>query len=388
MSGAVLLLLAACAWGAGVPVPPIADPVLVARRAELAEAGLAMRQGIHADEASGARYYTGRADGALGGWELYSEALVQIGMGWPSEHIRGGVRLALARLREQDDRIPRHVGGKADDRGHFAPFLCQTLALVRTAYGEPDGITEPDYRRLQRYLERWLDAEDTDRDGLAEWPGATGREAAVELNCWLVRELRALAPIARQCGQSDEADAAMARADTLAERIRVRLWDEREGFFHDREVATDRLLPARTIAGFAPLWALVASPAQATRMVEGPLFDPAGFWTPAPVAALARSEGGWRDDPRPGDGRDWQTGVWMPANHQLIHGLRFYGYRAIATLVAQRSFELVERSGCHAWYDADTGAGRGAAMPAGGWSLLGRFLIAEERLAVDLTDLR
>lgn len=379
MPAAVPVVLAMLCWNAA-PAPPINDAGLTARRAELAEVLPAMRAGIRTDAATGLRYFSARADGSLGGWELYAESLAQIAMGWPSDHIRAGVRLALARQREDDDRIPRRVGGGADDRGHFAPFLCQTLALVRTAYGEADGITEPDYRRLQRYLERWLTAEDTDGDGLAEWSGADGRYAPVELNCWLVRELRAIGPIAKQCGQSDENDAAQARADTLAERIRARLWDDRSGFFHDRLVAGDRLLPTRTIAGFAPLWALVATPAQAARLVEGQLFDATTFWTPVPVTV--RVAGDDADD-----GRDWRTGVWVPANHQLIHGLRFYGYRGIATLLAQRTHELVERAGCHAWYDPMTGTGHDP-LPAGGWSLLGRFLVHEDRLPVDLTDLR
>ena len=45
----------------------------------------------------------------------------------------------------------------------------------------------------------------------------------------------------------------------------------------------------RSVAAFATLWAEVATPEQAKRMVRDYLFNPKEFWTGAPVAALSRS---------------------------------------------------------------------------------------------------
>ena len=66
-----------------------------------------------------------------------------------------------------------------------------------------------------------------------------------------------------------------------------------------------------------------------------PLFNPREFWTPYPVTALARSERWYSRDHHPDDmGRGWRAHTCIPTTYMAYRGLRAYGYRELATLVA------------------------------------------------------
>ena len=68
----------------------------------------------------------------------------------------------------------------------------------------------------------------------------------------------------------------------------------------------------------------------------------------------------------------------------IYRGLRAYGYRELASLVAQYTHELVVRSGNHEYFDAETGEGCGL-DPFWGWTLLAYFLPYEEGNSLDIT---
>jgi glycogen debranching enzyme len=292
-------------------------------------------------------------------------------------------------------------------------------------YGESDWIlNERYYPRLKNYLDYWLNEMDGTGDGLSEWMSAphTGMDnqheragywldrfsEGVDLNGYLVRELRAFAHLAARCGQAETAAQYTAQADARAARIRELLWDEADGFFYDRNARAGESLKSphagwaaainahrdgsgeerirvKSVAAFAALFAGVATPEQARRMVLEHLFNPREFWTPYPVAALARSERWYSRDHHPGDmGCGWRAHTWVPTNYMIYRGLRAYGYRDLATLVARYTHDLVRRSGNCEYYDAESGAGSGL-DPFWGWSLLAHFLPYEEACDFDIT---
>jgi len=92
------------------------------------------------------------------------------------------------------------------------------------------------------------------------------------------------------------------------------------------------------VGGFAPLWAGVASKEQAESMVMKYLTNPREFWTPYPIAALAKSEPWYSTTTHPADnGCSWRANTWMPTNYMVYHGLKWYGYDNIASSLAQCS---------------------------------------------------
>lgn len=53
--------------------------------------------------------------------------------------------------------------------------------------------------------------------------------------------------------------------------------------------------------------------------------------------------------------------IWMTHNWIIYKGLKRYGYDKLAAELAERSFRLVEQNGFWAFYDVQTGEGKGAA---------------------------
>lgn len=397
------------------------DPLLKEMRAQLRAEEALMRQGIVVDPDTGREYFTGYAYKTLYDWDQYFESIVQIYMGWPSDYIKNGVTIFLDHQRESG-LISRSVPSNAyHDPEHVKPFLAQIALLVADIYGETDWIlNDRYYPRLKRYLDFWLQEMDGDGNGLSEWMSAphTGMDnqheragywldrfcEGVDLNSYLVRELKAFARLAALYGETGVAAEYAQKAEALAQRIREMLWDDTEGFFYDRNARFSEPLKSRhagwaaalnasneervrvkSVSSFAALWAGVATKEQARRMIYEHLFNPREFWTPYPVAALAKSERWYSRDHYPADlGCNWRANVWIPTNYMIYHSLRAYGYRELASLVAHYTYALVKRAGNWEYYDAETGAGCGL-NPFWGWSLLAHFLPYEEATDADIT---
>ena len=187
------------------------------------------------------------------------------------------------------------------------------------------------------------------------------------------------------------------------------LWDEEDGFYYDRRHTPDYwfaksaavvadvniqkwkkkdLIPVRSVGAFAVLWSEVATPEQATRMVRDYLFNPKEFWTGAPVAALSRSCPWYTTTKYSSDiGCGWRANAWIPTNYMIYHGLRYYGMKEYASLLAHYTTKLVRENGNREYYNSETGEGCGL-DPFWGWSLLGHFCEFENTLEKDITIIR
>ncbi|MEL7088117.1 MAG: trehalase family glycosidase, partial [Planctomycetota bacterium] len=357
----------------------------------------------------------------------YFETLVQWHLGWPPELALNGVRIFLSRQRE-DGFIARSVPSTpTHDHEHVKPFLAQIVMLCLRGWPRDAQakafLADPELmRRLLAYLRYWTEECDAGGafSGLSVWESAphTGMDnqheragwwrdrvsAGVDLNCYLVRELRAMAELCTAAGDkwSAEAESLREQADRRAERVRDLLWDDELGFFFDGNARADeevwcrsasrgshgwrpkadRLIRVSSVAGFAPLWAGVAEPAQARRLVSEHLLEPLRFWSPAPVAVLARDEPFYNPRQLPGDvGCNWRANAWLPTNYMLIHGLRAYGFDAIAEVLRDRTRAYMGGPEFREYYASETGAGCGLG-PFWGWTLLAHFIPREdERLS-------
>lgn len=203
--------------------------------------------------------------------------------------------------------------------------------------------------------EWFLRSRDTDGDGLCEWGGDAVLESvrdakvavwdevgdparfeALDLNCLLVQEARALAAAAVELDRPADAERFRKEADERAGRINRTFWDPATGFYynvdkqdHDFTLNRPDDLKRREIIGFLPLWAGIASPEQARRLVET-LTDPKRFWRKFGVPSLAA------DDPFYEPQGYWNGPVWVEWNLLVQQGLRRYGYEREARELARR----------------------------------------------------
>lgn len=221
------------------------------------------------------------------------------------------------------------------------------------AEGEPGGLPAGDHMHSELAnaagrLSHWLDFVESVRDDedLPTWTAAGGaqHQEALDLNCWLLGEERALAKMARELGRGDDADRWQADADARAAVMREHLWHGGDGVYYGRDLLTGRWARALDISTFFPLWCHLATPEQATSIAEL-LHDPAAFGTDYPVATLAvchmpekmRGVFHWR-------GANWVEMTWL-----VIQGLRGYGFYDEAARVAEANcrmvFDALERTG-------------------------------------------
>jgi putative isomerase len=400
------------------------DPFLEALRPSLQTEEALMHRGILTEEDTRREYFTGYSYKTLYDWDQYFESIAQIYMGWPADYIKNGVTIFLDHQLDSG-HIARSVpSNELHDPEHVKPFLSQIAMLIYNAYGEYDWITTPHYfPRLQKYIDYWLEEMDINHNGLCEWMSAphTGMDnqhervgywldrfcEGVDLNSYLVRELRAFARLAELSGKPDLATKYRQKADERAASIRDLLWDETDGYFYDRNARygeplmsrhigwasqingaqADARIRVKSVASFTALWARVATPEQARRMVTEHLFNPREFWTPYPVATLAKSERWYSRDWFPADlGCNWRAKVWIPTNYMVYQGLRWYGYTELASLVAHYTQQIVKQAGNREYYDSETGEGCGL-DPFWGWSMLGHFMPYEEQAKRLVTEI-
>jgi hypothetical protein len=180
-----------------------------------------------------------------------------------------------------------------------------------------------------------------------------------------------LSLIASELGLHSEAVQLSQEAETMRQRVRGRLWSEKEGIYlnrfwkaadyrrhgyapiHDGEFSS-RLSPTLLF----PMTAGIATPKQAERMVRQYLLNPDKFWGELVVPTISR------DDPAFQDQIYWRGSIWAPVCLFVYEGLRRYGYDQEASELARRAIAMYmkdwnERSGSWEYFYSTTGKGGG-----------------------------
>jgi putative isomerase len=142
----------------------------------------------------------------------------------------------------------------------------------------------------------------------------------------------------------------------------------------------------KTWTNFVPLWARIATPAQAKRMIEEHILNPREFWCDYGIRTLAPSEPLY--DAKAGY---WRGPVWVISNYMVMHGLANYGHESEARQLAERTVNLLvgdikKTGGMNENYDPENGE------PAAGghflsWNLLAEHMVEEAQNGNDPTAL-
>jgi hypothetical protein len=142
----------------------------------------------------------------------------------------------------------------------------------------------------------------------------------------------------------------LARAHRVEQALLERCWDERDGLFYDRSLPSGELLRVSTWSSLAPL-ALPTLPRPIVERLVAHLRDEREYALPWPIPSTAMREPAFQRRAGRPVPRYWRGSTWMPTNWLLHHGLRVHGYEDDARRLAERSVELVHRSGLREYYD-------------------------------------
>lgn len=138
------------------------------------------------------------------------------------------------------------------------------------------------------------------------------------------------------------------------ERVLEELWDPYTGQYYSRDFVTHKLLKIPTIATLMPLYAGSISKERAAHLVKL-LEDEHTFGPAYPVPSVSLDSTWFREK------LYWQGPTWVNMNWMIIDGLERYGYKEHAEALRETTLEMVQRSGCHEYFDPLTGDAAGAA---------------------------
>ena len=234
------------------------------------------------------------------------------------------------------------------------------------------------YPRLKRWHDWWLadrgDGQpwrDGNRDGLLEWGSDRGSmdstggrgfmQAAkyetglddspmydevnydshtytmnlhdVGLNSLYALDAECLSRIAALLGKTEDSQRLAAGYETMKKRVREKLWNDQDGIYENRfwdGHFSKRLSPTN----FYPMFAGIATPEQAKRMIEEHLLNPKEFWGKYVAPTIARN------DPAFPDQFYWRGDIWGPTNYMLYEGINRYRFDKVALQYAQKSYDL------------------------------------------------
>lgn len=308
--------------------------------------------------------------------------------------------LNFLRHTEPDGHTPggiRPWAGRDARLYHIKPLMGQAAYYASIALGD-FGWIGPVWDKMARcvtFRERTMSDQAT---GLVKWwdgmeSGADNNAslvrryhnsmAAADVNGFMVLDYRAMAAIAERLGKAGEAAEFAERARRLAEAINSVLWDEADGTYYTYDAVEKALVKRDVYSNWVALWAQLASPERAKRMIEGHILNPAKLWAPHGVRSLAADDPDYNNENVIKPYSNWQGPIWPHANWMLMHALMHYGYPEAALAVAERVVrlclkDLAENGMMRENYHADTG--RPLAAPDFiSWNLLAAQMIDEAR---------
>ena len=171
-------------------------------------------------------------------------------------------------------------------------------------------------------------------------------------NCMFIRANKILKDIAKTAGQ----DLPEYLVDDMAktEAALEQLWDESVGQYFSRSFVSHKLIEEPTIATLLPLYAGSITKDRAAHLVQL-LKRRRLFSTSWPVPSVPLTSSYF--DPY----KYWQGPTWVNTNWLIIDGLKRYGYHDEAKVLADKTLQLLAKSGCYEYFSPLNGDPAGAA---------------------------
>lgn len=272
------------------------------------------------------------------------------------------------------------------------PCLAQHAAFIVKQTNGDAGWLKESFNYLQYFLNNYYYYHRDSASGLYYWqtdlaigvdndPSTYYRPAkssgSIYLNTMMYRELLAMVYISNQLKLDVIARKYQKRADDLKAAIRQNCWDERDGFYYSVDLNLLPVDPTQLLhknmprdwnsliqrigvwSGFMAMWAEVATPEEADRMVKENFYNEKTFNAPYGIRTLSKMEKMYNLKAS-GNPSSWLGPIWGISNYLTFRGLVKYGYKEEAKQLALKTIYLfgqdIEKNGVlHEYYEPDTG---------------------------------
>ena len=202
--------------------------------------------------------------------------------------------------------------------------------------------------------------------------------ASIFLNCLMYKELKAMSYLAERLDLNEIKADYDRDAQRLYDAIQEHCWDERDGFFYsvdlnlkpvndqewDYHIGAQRhwdclIQRIGVWSGFLAMWAGVATPEQAERMVKEHALNERTFCSPYGVRTLSKMEKMYNVKAS-SNPSSWLGPIWGISNYMTWRGLVDYGFEEEARDLAEKTIILFgrdyERTGTlHEYYQPENG---------------------------------
>ena len=290
--------------------------------------------------------------------------------------------------------IPERVfpSVKNQNSNTHKPVIAQHIELIAEEGGQGYDWIAPYFDKLENfssYYEKnclhacglyfWLDdsASGVDNDP-CNFYRPDKSCGSILLNSLMYRELLSMEQICLHLGFAEKAKRYAERASALKDTINRLCWDERNGFYYSVDLNLrpvdpnakrhsgaprnwDSLIQKIDVwSGLLPMWAGIASPERAQRILRENLQDTRTFAGKYGIRSLSKLEQMYQVIPS-GNPSCWLGPVWGLSNYLAFEGMLRYGYEEEAREMAEKTVDLlgsdIEACGdMHEYYDPDTGA--------------------------------
>ncbi len=150
-----------------------------------------------------------------------------------------------------------------------------------------------------------------------------GAVLAVDMNSYLLNQLKVTAEFAKALGFEDKAKFWAAKAEKLDRNMIKWLYDEEKNLFFDADATTGVKQNLVTSSGLIPLWAEISIPkVKIEAMIKSWLLNPKCFYGKMPFPSVAYEEKVY-------DAADWWRGpTWLPEAWLMLEILEKYGFKS------------------------------------------------------------
>ncbi|MBD3186833.1 hypothetical protein GF325_08410 [Candidatus Bathyarchaeota archaeon] len=246
-------------------------------------------------------------------------------------------------------------------------------------------------------LYSWLHGFESGIDNAPRYDSISPLECnAVDFSSCVSVQLRSLIHMATVLKDIPTRDGLLERKKELDDWINEDLWDEETAFFYDKAFAgkhEGEFIGPKMISGWYPLFAGIVPRHRLGRYLSH-LTDSSEFWTPFPVATVARDEESFDEEMNM-----WRGPTWINTNYIIIKGLKGYGFRALpgelAYLTVKHLFDVYNEKEIYYEYYSSLGNNDGietfsrkkeknGPRPYFGWTCLVANILVEEMLGIEV----